>query len=210
MKKNIDKRFLNFLKKYFPKKNKLHKIFKKSNIKISYNYMSNVSSIIEEHNKSLLQPKITKYGCNCRVKNICPLQDQCQTSNLIYRADVENEVNDGKKIYFGLAATTFKERFNSSEILKKVLTTSRNTELSKHELSLKDVKIPCTIKSLIVEKVYLKTKIYICPSRLEEKLHLIEYFDHICLLHKTSEFIDHCRHQNKLLLNCFKKNNNMD
>ena len=119
MKKNIDKKFLNFLKKYFPKKNKLHKIFNKSNIKISYNYMSNISSIIEEHNKSLLQPKITKCGCNCRVKNISPLQDQCQTSNLIYRADVENEVNDGKKIYFGLAARTFKERFNSSEIVKK-------------------------------------------------------------------------------------------
>ena len=77
--------------------------------------------------------------------------------------------------------------------------------MSKHELSLKDVKIPCTIKSLIVEKVYLKTKIYICPLRLEEKLHLIEYLDHIRLLNKTSEFIDHCMHQNKLLLNCFKK-----
>ena len=51
----------------------------------------------------------------------------------------------------------------------------------------------------------METKIYICPLHLEEKLHLIKYFDHIRLLNKTSEFIDHYRHQNKLLLNCFKK-----
>ena len=67
------------------------------------------------------------------------------------------------------------------------------------------MKIPYTTKSLIVEKVYVETKIYICPLHLEEKLHLIQYFDHIRLLKKTSEFIDHYRHQDKLLLNCLKK-----
>ena len=67
------------------------------------------------------------------------------------------------------------------------------------------MKIPYTTKSLIVEKVYVETKIYICPFHLEEKLHLIQYFDHIRLLNKTSEFIDHYRHQDKLLLNCLKK-----
>ena len=66
--------------------------------------MSNISSIIAGHNKSLIQPQITKYECNCRVKN---------TPNLIYRADVENKINDEKNIYFGYAATTFKERFGN-------------------------------------------------------------------------------------------------
>ena len=63
--------------------------------------MSNMSSITARHNKLLLQPKITNYGCNCRVKNTCPLQNECQTPNLICRADVEIEVNDEKKMYFG-------------------------------------------------------------------------------------------------------------
>ena len=53
------------------------------------------------------------------------------------------------------------------------------TELSKDVWSLKDVKIPYTIKWLIVEKVYVKTKIYICLLRLAEKLHLKGYFVHI-------------------------------
>ena len=61
--------------------------------------MRNILSVIAGDNKSLLQPKITKCEYNCRVKNTCPLQNQCQTPNLMYRADVENEVNDEKKIY---------------------------------------------------------------------------------------------------------------
>ena len=76
--------------------------------------MSNISSIIAGHYESLLQPKFTKYGCNCRVKNNS-LQNQCQSPILIYRADVENEINDEKMIYFGLAATTFKEWFRNHE-----------------------------------------------------------------------------------------------
>ena len=69
--------------------------------------MSNISSIKSGHKKSLLQPKITKYGCNCSMKNYCPLQNKCQTPNLIYRTDVENEVNNETKIHFGIA---FKKR----------------------------------------------------------------------------------------------------
>ena len=122
VKTNIGKIILSLLKKHFPKKNKLHKIFNKNNIKISC--MMNISSIKAGDDKSLLQPKITKYGCNCRVKNTCPIQNQWQIPNLIYRAPDENEANDEKKIYFGLAATTFKERSGNYR--------SKNTELSKY------------------------------------------------------------------------------
>ena len=47
------------------------------------------------------------------VKTTCSLKNQCQTLSLIYRADVENEVKDETKIYFGLAATTLKARFGN-------------------------------------------------------------------------------------------------
>ena len=144
------------------------------------------------------------------MKNTCPLQNQCQTPNLIYRADVENEVNDEKKIYFGLAARTFKGRFGNHKKDFNHKQHSKNTELSKYIWSLKDAKIPYSIKWSIVEKVYGKTKIDRCPLCLAEKLHLIEYFDDIRLLNKRSEFINQCRHQNKLLLKSLKRNNSMD
>ena len=52
-------------------------------------------------------------------------------------------------------------------------------------------------------KVYGKTKTDHCPLCLAKKLHLIEYSDDIRLLNKRSEFINHCRYQNKLLLKSF-------
>ena len=200
VKTNIGKIILSLLKKHFPKKNKLHKIFNKNNIKISC--MINISSIKAGDDKSILQPKITKYGCNCRVKNTCPIQNQWQIPNLIYRAPDENEANDEKKIYFGLAATTFKERSGNYR--------SKNTELSKYIWSLKDAKIPYNIKWLIVGKFYGKIKIDHCPFCLAGKLFLIEYFDDIRLLNKRSEFINHCRHQNKELLKSLKRSDSMD
>ena len=51
-----------------------------------------------------------------------------------------------------------------------------------------------------MEKVYGKTKIDRCPLCLAETLHLIGYFDNIRLLNKINEFVNHSRHQNKLLL----------
>ena len=63
-----------------------------------------------------------------------------------------------------------------------------------------------------MEKVNGKTKIDCCSLCLAEKLHLIEYFDDIRLLNKRSEFINHCRQQNKLLLlkSLKKKNDSID
>ena len=90
--------------------------------------MSNTSSIVAGHYKLFLQPKITKSGCICRVKNTCPPQNQCQTPNSLYRADVENEASDEKKIYFGLSATTFKERFENDKKYFNYKQHSKNTE----------------------------------------------------------------------------------
>ena len=44
MKSNIGKTFLNFTERYFPKTNKLRKIFNKNTVKVSYSCMGNMSS----------------------------------------------------------------------------------------------------------------------------------------------------------------------
>ena len=61
VKTNIGKIFLNLIKKHFPKTNKLHKIFNRNTVKISYSCMSNISSIILGNNKNLLNPTVTQY-----------------------------------------------------------------------------------------------------------------------------------------------------
>ena len=51
-----------------------------------------------------------------RLKNTCPLKNQCQTSNLIYRADFENKVKDEKKNILDLLQQLLK---NGLKIIKK-------------------------------------------------------------------------------------------
>ena len=69
VKSNIGKTFLNLIKRHFPKTNKLHKIFNKNTVKVSYSCMSNMASILSSHNLNLINPfKTQTYGCNCRTK----------------------------------------------------------------------------------------------------------------------------------------------
>ena len=48
---NVARLFLNLVDKHFTKKNNLHKVFNRNNVKISYSCTENVSSIISSHNK---------------------------------------------------------------------------------------------------------------------------------------------------------------
>ena len=51
IKTDIARRFLKMLDKHFPKKSKLHKIFNRSIVKVSYSNMPNVERIIKNHNR---------------------------------------------------------------------------------------------------------------------------------------------------------------
>ena len=207
IKTNIGKTFLNLIKKHFPKINKLHKIFNKNTVKISYICMSNISSIILGHNKNLINPTVTQYACNYWIGEDCPLQNQRLTPNKIYRADVHCKANKDHKFYFGVAKTLFKERFRNHNRDFNHKQYIKSTELSKYICLLKDAGTPYTINWSIAAKV---TKINYCPLCLTEKYHLIEYFNDICLLNKKSEFINACTHQSKLLLKNLKRNDSMD
>ena len=177
---------------------------------MSYSCMSNISSIISEHNKNLLNPTVTQYGCNCQIREDCPLQNQYLTPDIIYRADVYCEANKDYKFYFGVAQTPFKERFrnHNRDINHKQYINC--TELPTYIWSLKDAGTQYTINWSIVAKVKGSTKINYCPLCLTEKYHLIEYFNDIRLLNKKSELINACRHQSKLLLKTLKRNDSMD
>ena len=113
MKTNIGKNFLHSLVKHFPTNNKMHKIFHKNTAKVSYNWMKNMDSIITGNNHNILNPNQKSFGRYCRKKDSCALNGECLTPNIIYRADFSNEANNDQKFYFGLAETTFKERYNN-------------------------------------------------------------------------------------------------
>ena len=53
----IGKNFLHLLVKHGPVNNKIHKIFNKKTVKVSYSCMKNVDWIISGHNHNILNPK---------------------------------------------------------------------------------------------------------------------------------------------------------
>ena len=135
VKTNVGKLFFKILRKNFPKTNSLSKIFNKNTVKISYSCTRNVKSIISGHNKQILHPKPPQYGCNCRDKNNCPLDNKCLTPQIVYQADVTNDTDDTYKYYLGLAETSFKDRYinHISSFNNKQ---KNQTELSKYVWSL--------------------------------------------------------------------------
>ena len=65
---NIGAHFLKLISKHFPEGNKLHKIFNKNTLKVSYSCMRNIQQIIKSHNTDVTkranqEPK--QKTCNC-------------------------------------------------------------------------------------------------------------------------------------------------
>ena len=205
VKKNIGKNFLHLLK-HFPANNKMHKIFNKNTVKVSYSCMKHMDSIISGYNHNISNPKQKPFGSNCRKKDSCPLTGEFLTPKVIYCADVSNEANNDQKFYFGLAETTFKERYNNHKRDVKYIKYQYNTELTKYIWNLKKNSIKYNIQWKVVDKVYGYANSTICKLCLTEKLWIVNHISDNNILNKKSELINKCRHLKKFLLKHVKKN----
>ena len=172
--------------------------------------MSNISSIISGHNKNLLNPTVSQYGCNCRIKEDCPLQNQFLTPNIIYGVDVKCKANNNYNFYLGVAQTIFKEIFQNRKRHFSQRQNSKSEELFKCIRSLKHAGTPYTINWSIIVKVKGSAEINNFPLCFTKNCSLIGHFNNVLLLSKYSEFINACRHDIKLLLKSLKNNDSMD
>ena len=205
MKSNIGRIFLRLLSKHFPRNHTTHKIFNRNTVKIIYSCLRNISSIISSHNHNILWPKQKSFGCNCRAKNECPLNGECQTPSVIYRADVINDSNDEEKFYFGLADTTFKERYRNHIRDFNHEKYKNSTELAKYIWQLKRDNISFSVKWTIITKVYGSPNPLLCKLCLTEKLSIINFINDGNMLNKRSELLSRCRHLKKHLLRNVKE-----
>ena len=129
---NIGKLFVKLLVRYFSKVHKFHKLFNCNTVKVSYCCMKNMGSKISSHNKQVLQPRNKNYGCNCRKTENCPLDNNCLTPNIIYEAQIANNINDKHKMYLCAAKTSSKERYSNHTQDFKHKKYMKCTELSKY------------------------------------------------------------------------------
>lgn len=162
--------------------------------------MRNISSIISSHNKTLLSDKDEVYGCNCRNKNTCPLENKCLTPKIIYKAEISNDKDQEEKVYIGLAETPFKDRYRNHVKSFKNKKYEKETELSKYIWELKDGNKEPMVKWSILKAIKSPLRSTSCPLCLSEKLFIINNFKNDNLLNKRSEFVSKCRHQSKYLL----------
>ena len=91
------------------KGHKLHKIFNKNTVKLSYSCAPKISRIIKSTNSKILchDPATS----DCRDENVCPLQKKCLTKSVVYEATLTTATQE-KWTYVGLTEGTFKERYN--------------------------------------------------------------------------------------------------
>ena len=102
---NVGRKFLLLVSKHFPAGHKLHQIFNKNTIKVSYSCMKNINTVIKNHNDRIIRrfkgstETEKESRCNCRQKGECPLQGSCLEKAIVYRATVTSP--DGRKEYYG-------------------------------------------------------------------------------------------------------------
>ena len=120
------------------KSNKLHKIFKRNTVKVSYSCTENISSIMSSHNKKLLKNvALNTKPCNCRTKSTCPLNGQCQSQDIIYKCTVSTSVNPDK-VYLRTAEGDFKKRYHNHTKSFRNKRYTKYTSLSKYIWEIKE------------------------------------------------------------------------
>ena len=74
---NIGKKLFSLLGKHFPKTYQLHTLFNRNNVKVSYSSIPNFKSVINGHNKNILDKQEKASPCNCRDKTSYLLKGNC-------------------------------------------------------------------------------------------------------------------------------------
>ena len=77
--------------------------------------MPNVKSIINKHNKTVLDPpaNTSEKTCSCMNKEKCVLQEKWLINNMMCKATlISNQINTYQhKISYGITETKFKQRY---------------------------------------------------------------------------------------------------
>ena len=195
------KAFRKLVKEHFLRGHKLYKIFNRNTLKLSYSCMSSMSSVIKQHNYSVLSTiENVDRLCNCRNKENCPLDGKCLQTCIVYKADVIT--NKDSHIYYGASDGEFKSRYNNHTNSFRHRHHEQDTELSKHIWKLQDKGINFKVKwSVAAYASTYRCGLRRCDLSFTEK-YIIARANRKNLLNKRSEIISKFRHENKCL---FKK-----
>ena len=128
---NISKRFFSLLGEHFPKTHQLHKLFNRNDVNVSYSSLPNFKSVINGHNKNILNEQEKPSACNCRDETSFPLNGSCQHKNLEYSCKVSTPyIKQNHPHYIDLTEHTFKDRLYKHNNSFRYDSKRNSTELS--------------------------------------------------------------------------------
>ena len=157
-----------------------------------------IATIISNNNAKVLAPtqEQPKRECNCRQPTSCPLNGQCLTECVVYKASVST-ANKPVRYYHGLTEGPFKTRYNAHMRSFRAEVCKRETELSKYIWDLKDQNLDYEIKWSIIQRATpYKCGTRRCDVCLAEKV-AIATANSATSLNKRAEIVSTCRHRAK-------------
>ena len=206
VKTNIGKEFFRLLDKHFPSHHRYYKLFNRNTVKLSYSCMPNMEAVLRSNNTRVLNeskpadPSVET--CNCRDAASCPLNGQCLTSCIVYKATVKKASGDVS--YLGASERPFKERYNNHTKAFRNRQYEKDTELSKLIWKLKDAGEQYTLSWDIASSARpYKCGGSRCDLCATEKL-LIIMAAPGSIINKRDEIVSKCRHRNKFILKWLK------
>ena len=123
----------------------------RNNVKVSYSSLPNFKSVINGHNKNILNEQEKPSPCNCRDKPSCPLKGSCQHKNIVYSYKTP-DLKQNHLHYIGLTEHTFKDRLYKHGNSFKNESKRNSTELSKFIWGKKKEKINMDLDWSILDK----------------------------------------------------------
>ena len=93
-KTNVGKTLFKLLTKNFRKNHKYHKIFNKSNLKVSCSCVDNTTKVANYHKKHVASKKdqANQNLCNCRNDGNYSLGNKCLTSKIVYSTGTISDI----------------------------------------------------------------------------------------------------------------------
>ena len=203
---NIGQQFLKLIDKHFGKKRKdnLQKIINRKTVKIGYSCGQNVGNIIKNHNKTVMKKykeidaQISERKCNCRRGTVCPLNGECLTEAVVYKA----EVKPLGITYIGSTEGPLKQRLYEHKSNMRIEKNKAKTTLSQYVWDLKDRGVNAEIEWKIVKKCKkYESGDKKCDVCLSEKLETLKGRKKgEKMLNKRNELMYKCPHKRKFIL----------
>ena len=199
---NIGRTFLRLVDKHFPINHRYRKMFNRNTLKTSFSTMPNMKAKL---NKT---PKIvTEAPCNCRSPQDCPLDKLCNTSAIVYEAEVKpktpsSDTQVTAKKYIGMTAGSFKLRYRNHLSTFRYPDKKHTTRLSSHVWSLRErgVEFDVLWKILQKNRPYVKGN-KICSVCIGAKCCILKHtHSSNVYLNTRSEIFKGCLHARKHLL----------